>query len=914
MSALATTPISSFSKSWRGRAQLIHGLNWWSVAGGNLRAVAPGAHVEVCFDRAREIGFQFASGLYSKVNQFGQAMEIIPPTSAVRLYPVEEELAPRGWIPGIRPSLEVNGKVYFEGLDPKQRYFLGFTTTHEAWAEGGTTNLEIMREPGEPGASIEGFAGIELAGIIHTNGTRFWPINYRQPVITVIDVADSNDSGFTSVAIDRPFVVMKAHRQVLLVEDLELYYGGWDAYGNLTQWSYLAIERWAAYHGVRICWWRNSFGGAFLGTLGANSRDYFENSSDPLIWKNAFISGIERLYQRTKRATNAITDAGDIGFGAKARIVLGHSIANDMLEGQFIEPAHGNGDTQFVGTTIKNLIGRNDGNPESFIHKARALNPNAFVLIGGATFNDFPGKDTKAQAAAAMDGSSAQHYAFQVGGAHRSWGRYYDIAARNSAHGIPVTPFYLHPNALEHSRLATDVLPELKDLARIVFYVDPVNGNDSNTGHDPSAPWKTAAKINAQTWKSGDVIRLLDGTTLTGPITLGQSGDASGDIWITSYPGTGPKPAIDGGGAAVGIQLTGRANVVVSGIEIKNCTNGIALATSANGIQVRFCDIHACANGIDFAAAITGATNIVEDSTVHDNTGVGVYARGAVSIAIARTTIKANAGAGVKIENTATVTIDGADVTGNLIGVHAGGSSTANVIDHSRVFGNLQQQVRQDTAAGTVTVRNSIVVSPAVPAGADQGAIHADAGGKVVVRASTLDSRNASATVSYLATTIGTGKIELEAVNFNVPANAAARHVKLATNGATNVQASNRCAFHDPGDGARRFMIGAVLGDFAAWKAQAAAGGGTLDVNGASGDLRQVGDPSAIATNARVRAGSIAQKLATAIAGITDDFAGADRPATGAWPSGAFGALAPSHVVIIDPEYVDELLGVGGNE
>jgi hypothetical protein len=38
------------------------------------------------------------------------------------------------------------------------------------------------------------------------------------------------------------------------------------------------------------------------------------------------------------------------------------------------------------------------------------------------------------------------------------------------------------------------------------YYVDAVNGRDSNSGTSVSSPWKTIAKVNSFTFKAGDNI------------------------------------------------------------------------------------------------------------------------------------------------------------------------------------------------------------------------------------------------------------------------------------------------------------------------------------------------------------------------------------------------------------------------
>ena len=74
------------------------------------------------------------------------------------------------------------------------------------------------------------------------------------------------------------------------------------------------------------------------------------------------------------------------------------------------------------------------------------------------------------------------------------------------------------------------------DLRAATYYLDAVNGNDSNTGTS-GAPWKSIAKAKS-TVGGGDIVNLLPGNY--GAVTFGEAGDSYGttDAYITylSYP------------------------------------------------------------------------------------------------------------------------------------------------------------------------------------------------------------------------------------------------------------------------------------------------------------------------------------------------------------------------------------------
>ena len=70
------------------------------------------------------------------------------------------------------------------------------------------------------------------------------------------------------------------------------------------------------------------------------------------------------------------------------------------------------------------------------------------------------------------------------------------------------------------------------------YYVSP-NGSDSNNGTSPYYPWKSIAKVNATTLKSGDAVLFERGGEYRGKIT------ATAGVTYSAY-GTGAKPIING--------------------------------------------------------------------------------------------------------------------------------------------------------------------------------------------------------------------------------------------------------------------------------------------------------------------------------------------------------------------------------
>ena len=72
------------------------------------------------------------------------------------------------------------------------------------------------------------------------------------------------------------------------------------------------------------------------------------------------------------------------------------------------------------------------------------------------------------------------------------------------------------------------------------YYVDNVNGNDSNNGFTTFSAWKSINKVNSFSFSKGDSILFKRGGVWRGQI-LPKSGTSEGNITYTAYD-TGAKP------------------------------------------------------------------------------------------------------------------------------------------------------------------------------------------------------------------------------------------------------------------------------------------------------------------------------------------------------------------------------------
>ncbi|GFZ79011.1 hypothetical protein GCM10008018_25720 [Paenibacillus marchantiophytorum] len=112
------------------------------------------------------------------------------------------------------------------------------------------------------------------------------------------------------------------------------------------------------------------------------------------------------------------------------------------------------------------------------------------------------------------------------------------------------------------------------------YYVDAVNGSDSNDGLSHATAWQSLSKVNNMVFMPGDRILLKAGGVWTGQLYPKGSGTEGNPITIDQY-GTGSKPLIQGDGFVGGaVYLHNQQYMVIQNLEVTNksdtMVNGIA--------------------------------------------------------------------------------------------------------------------------------------------------------------------------------------------------------------------------------------------------------------------------------------------------------------------------------------------------
>lgn len=102
------------------------------------------------------------------------------------------------------------------------------------------------------------------------------------------------------------------------------------------------------------------------------------------------------------------------------------------------------------------------------------------------------------------------------------------------------------------------------------YHVDAAGGDDSNSGTNGAAAWKSLARVNETIFQPGDRILVKAGTSYKGRLAPKGSGNSSNLISIGVY-GEGARPRIDGEGKVLDTLLLRNVEFwEVEGLEITN--------------------------------------------------------------------------------------------------------------------------------------------------------------------------------------------------------------------------------------------------------------------------------------------------------------------------------------------------------
>lgn len=131
------------------------------------------------------------------------------------------------------------------------------------------------------------------------------------------------------------------------------------------------------------------------------------------------------------------------------------------------------------------------------------------------------------------------------------------------------------------------------------YYIDSINGDDSNNGTSTESPWKTIEKASQAEFSSGDRILLKAGCVFDGSFTANGSGTADNPITIGSYGDIDilGKPIIRSNEDKALVSLHNVVGWTVENIEFTS-PNGMGIYVLADGnrfttdIAIKNCTFH----------------------------------------------------------------------------------------------------------------------------------------------------------------------------------------------------------------------------------------------------------------------------------------------------------------------------------
>jgi len=163
------------------------------------------------------------------------------------------------------------------------------------------------------------------------------------------------------------------------------------------------------------------------------------------------------------------------------------------------------------------------------------------------------------------------------------------------------------------------------------YYIDNINGDDSNDGKTPETAWKNLTKVNSSpAFKPGDKILLKRGSVWTGQYLFPKGSGAEGNPIIIDAYGEGPLPVLNGNGLSIGLSMgtvvyfNNQSYITIRNLEITNApdldmtkhnkTNRGAIYPNASslvkGITIENCYIHHIAAYDEAGIANTYASSV----------------------------------------------------------------------------------------------------------------------------------------------------------------------------------------------------------------------------------------------------------------------------------------------------------------
>lgn len=210
-----------------------------------------------------------------------------------------------------------------------------------------------------------------------------------------------------------------------------------------------------------------------------------------------------------------------------------------------------------------------------------------------------------------------------------------------------------------------DEIPDQSTAEGIGYYIDAINGDDTNDGTSETSAWKTLDKVNQTTFMPGDQILFKAGGSWNGQLWPKGSGVEGAPIRIDMY-GEGAKPIINGGGVAAAVYLENQEYWEISNLEVTNISEtedvreGIHIVTDITDhflyhIVIKDCYIHDVTGtmsrkdtgGIFVVGNYNGV--LIENNTVRNVYRTGILTRAKRNVVIRNNMVDSIGGDGIQV-------------------------------------------------------------------------------------------------------------------------------------------------------------------------------------------------------------------------------------------------------------------------
>ncbi|MEC8344705.1 MAG: hypothetical protein VXZ63_06135, partial [Planctomycetota bacterium] len=157
------------------------------------------------------------------------------------------------------------------------------------------------------------------------------------------------------------------------------------------------------------------------------------------------------------------------------------------------------------------------------------------------------------------------------------------------------------------------------------YYIDSIDGSDSNDGLSEHTPWKSHFKVESAILAPGDVVHFKKGSAFSGNIRISESGTAIKPIRLTSY-GKGDLPKFtnptthDANGNAI---ILGGNYIIVENLHFHDTpgeyVSGMIIMTKLAALRIEYGADHCIIRNNEFTKTGQGIMSAGEHTLITEN-------------------------------------------------------------------------------------------------------------------------------------------------------------------------------------------------------------------------------------------------------------------------------------------------------